>query len=163
VDLSFAIMGAGNLHLLPLPQLLATLKTVCPAADTYSVDAAAQSLYAPSSVPAGSSSSSVVSLAAHSKFIESFPGPLSSSSSKEKVQKFLRDRLEGYLQEERLADAPSWQVCCECAGGVGGGVCVSDWGMGFGIAGLCVGAWVIPLTEVPEGEAGGVSAGGGPG
>jgi hypothetical protein len=48
--------------------------------------------------------------------------------------------------------------------GRGGGVSVSlNGGWAFGIAGLCVGAWVMPLTEVPEGQAGRVSAGGGPG
>jgi hypothetical protein len=116
MDVSFATMGAGNLHLLSLTQLLATLKAVCPAADSYSADAATPAPYAATSnggsgsAAAASSSSTVVSLAAHSKFIENFPGPLNSSSSKEKVLKFLKDRLANYMQEERLADAPFWQV-----------------------------------------------------
>ena len=128
MDVSFATMGAGTLHTGSLTQLLATLKTVCPAADAYSATpepyaaAAAGSSTAGgargpspalgSTTSAGGSSGNVLSLAAHTKFVESFPGPLNSSSSKDKVVKFLKDRLAHYLQEECLTDAPSWQVDC---------------------------------------------------
>lgn len=110
-------MGAGSMQLQPLAQLLATLKTACPIAETYS---AAPVSYAPAagatggakgSVTAGAgSSSTALSVAAFNKFLESFPGPLNASSSKDKVLKFLKDRLANYLQEEGLTDAPSWQV-----------------------------------------------------
>jgi len=122
MDLNFATMGAGCLHIQPLTQLVNTLKTVCPAAESYS---AGPESYAPAggistggtkgSSTTSSNSNNVLSLAAHSKFVESFPGPLSSSSSKDKVVKFLKDRLANFVQEEGLADAPSWQVDCRKA------------------------------------------------
>lgn len=121
MDVQFATMGAGSLHLLPLPQLLTTLKTVCPAAESYS---AAPTTLGPAAgntggakggsntaATAGSScGSNALSLAAYNKFIESFPGPLSSSSNKDKILKFLKDRVGNCVQEEGLTDAPSWQV-----------------------------------------------------
>lgn len=110
------------MQLLPLTQLMTTLKMACPAADTYS---AAPASYAPAaaagntggnskgtSAAVGGSSSNASSLAAHNKFIDSFPGPLNSSSNKDKVLKFLKDRVANYVQEEGLTDAPSWQVSC---------------------------------------------------
>jgi hypothetical protein len=116
MDLSFATMGAGSMQLLPLTQLLATLKTACPAAETYSAapvshTPAAGATGATGSATAGAGSSrNALSVAAFNKFLESFPGPLNASSSKDKVLKFLKDRLANYLQEEGLTDAPSWQV-----------------------------------------------------
>jgi hypothetical protein len=114
-------MGAGSLQLLPLTQLVVALKTACPAADTYSaapVSYAAPAAAGGSSSAAaggtGGSSSNALSLAAHNKFIENFPGPLSSGTSKDKVLKFLKDRLAHYVQEEGLVDAPSWQVGFGC-------------------------------------------------
>jgi hypothetical protein len=116
MDVSFATMGAGSMQLLPLTQLLATLKTACPVAETYS---AAPMSYTPAAGAAGAtgnatagagSSRNALSVAAFNKFLESFPGPLNASSSKDKVLKFLQDRLANYLQEEGLTDAPSWQV-----------------------------------------------------
>lgn len=56
--------------------------------------------------------SNALSLTTYTKFLDSFPGPLNSSSSKDKVVKFLKERLTHYLQEECLTDAPSWQVDC---------------------------------------------------
>lgn len=121
VDVSFATMGAGTAHLLTLTQLTTTLKTLCPAADSYSAAAGTSPTtmsYAPAASAgggaggmAGSTSSNALSLAAYNKFIESFPGPLSGSgSSKDKVVKWCKERLAGYMQEEGLEDAPSWQV-----------------------------------------------------
>lgn len=120
MDVQFATMGAGSLHLLPLPQLLSTLKTVCPAADSYSAAPAPLASAAGSTsgakgggaaATAGSScGSNALSLAAYNRFVESFPGPLSSNSNKDKVLKFLKDRLANCVLEEGLTDAPSWQV-----------------------------------------------------
>lgn len=133
VDISFATMGAGSLQLLPLTQLVAALKTACPVADTYS---AAPVSFAPppaavggggssAAAAAGSGgtggSSNALSMAAHNKFIENFPGPLNSATSKDKVLKFLKDRLTHYVQEEGLVDAPSWQVKSSSSGRGPGG------------------------------------------
>jgi hypothetical protein len=119
MDISFATMGAGVVHTLPLPQLLATLKAACPVAESYSpLPAAPDAAAGPggskkaggSSTPTGTSSLHVFSLAASSKLVESFPGPLNGQASKDRIVKFVRERLAACVEEERLQDAPTWQV-----------------------------------------------------
>lgn len=116
---------------MPLTQLMATLKAACPAADTYtppdpaaatstagaagsstngSTNGTKKSGGSSGSGGGGSAGSNVYSLAATNKMLDSFPGPLSGSSVKDRVVKFVKDRLAAFPQDEGLRDAPAWQV-----------------------------------------------------
>jgi hypothetical protein len=113
MDINFASMGAGVLRFVSVLQLPATLKTLtCTANSSSSTTAVADR---PSSAPAAGSTVSgttdpTCSVTAVNKLIESFPGPLGSSSSKDKCVKFIQQRIAACQVEECIPDAPSWQV-----------------------------------------------------
>jgi hypothetical protein len=111
MDINFASMGAGVLRFVSVLQLPATLKTLtCTASSSSSTTAVADR---PSTAPGGTvggTTDPICSITAVNKLIESFPGPLGSSSSKDKCIKFIQQRIAACQIEECIPDAPSWQV-----------------------------------------------------
>lgn len=117
MDLDFATMGAGVVHTLPLPQLLATLKAACPAAEGYSAPPGGTLQVTAAAAAAGAHEQQwqqqqqhAFSLAANTRLLDAFPGPLGPQSSKDKVAKFVAARLAACVEEEGLTDAPAWQA-----------------------------------------------------
>lgn len=119
MDINFATMGAGVLHITTLAQLPAVLKMASPLnlSGTYpslqqEQDAAAAINKKQGSAGGASiaTSASTLSLTAVIKLLDSFPGPLNPSSSKDKCVKFIKDRLANCQLDELPTDAPAWQV-----------------------------------------------------
>lgn len=123
MDISFATMGAGVLHITTVAQLPTVLATACPLNPSgaypslqHEQDTTASAVAANKKQPnAGGSCSiaaaaSITSLAAINKLLDSFPGPLTPSSTKDKCIKFIKDRLANCQTDELPADAPAWQV-----------------------------------------------------
>lgn len=107
MDISFATMGAGVLHLVPLQQLPATLKAAAAGGSSSSSGLPDRPASAPSS---GGTTGPTCSLAAVNKLIEGYAGPLGPNSSKDKCIRFIKERLANCQAEECGPDTPAWQV-----------------------------------------------------
>jgi hypothetical protein len=117
MDINFATMGAGLLHFSSMQQLPFMLKQTCPgfAEQQAAAAAAAAGRALPDPAASITGGSVMTSMTATCKLLEHFPGPLGPSTSKDKVTKFIKDRLLHLQVDECLTDAPSWAVDCRKA------------------------------------------------